>query len=102
MVDGMGLQIDNGVLIEFVEPGSPAERAGVRGGGREMNVAGRQMWAGGDILIGIDGVALYRFDDLINYLDGETRIGEQVRLTLLRDGQRVDMTVVIEQRPDGR
>jgi len=102
VVDAMNLQITSGVLIEVVEPGSPAEKAGVRGGQRDVDVVGRQMIAGGDILVGIDGITVYRFDDLINYLDSETRIGDQVTLTLVRDGQQVDVNVILEERPDGR
>jgi 2-alkenal reductase len=102
VVDAMNLPVSSGVLIEVIEPGSPAEKAGVRGGVDDVDVAGRQMKGGGDVLVGINGVQIHRFDDLINYLDSETKVGDKVTLTLVRDGQPIQMDVILDERPAGR
>ncbi len=101
MVEAMNLGATTGVLLEVVEPGGPADKAGLRGGVREVSVAGRQMMAGGDIVISVDGVLVNRFDDLINYLDSETSVGDVVRLAVLRDGQQMVIEVALEERPEG-
>lgn len=102
IVEAMNLSVPLGVLIELVEPGSPAERGGVRGGSRNMDVAGRQMRGGGDILISVDAVTVRRFDDLINYVESEKNVGDTVTLTLLRDGEPLQLDVLLDERPAGR
>jgi len=102
MVETLDLPVENGVLIFTVEPGSPAETAGLRGGSREVVVSGRPMLAGGDILVTIGDQAVNRFDDLINYLSGSTSVGDTVLLILVRDGERLQIDVVLEERPSDR
>ena len=102
MVEAMDLPTELGVLIGSIESGSPAEKAGLRGGVREVNVAGQLMPAGGDIVLAINGMPVNRFDDLINYLASQTSVGDVVTLTVLREGQRTNVGVKLEERPEGR
>ena len=102
MVEAMNLPTELGVLIGTVEPGSPAEAAGLKGGTEEVNVVGRPMLAGGDIVLAINGLAVNRFDDLINYLASKTRVGDVVTITVLRQGHQSDISVKLEERPEGR
>ncbi len=101
MVEAAGLPVEIGVLIFTVEPGSPAEGAGLRGGSREVVVSGIPMLTGGDILVAIDGVAVKRFDDMVNYLASNTSVGDEVLLTLIRDGQEIEVPVRLQERPGG-
>jgi len=102
LVEAMDLPTELGVLIGTVEPDSPAEKAGLKGGMREVSVAGQSMLAGGDIVLAINGVTVNRFDDLINYLASQTAVGDVVTLTVLREGKRTDVSVQLEERPEGR
>jgi 2-alkenal reductase len=102
MVDELDLPVETGVLIFTVEPGSPAEAAGLQGGSREVIISGRPVVAGGDILVAIGDRAVNRFDDLINYLSGNTSVGDTVTLTVIRGGERVQFDVVLEERPGNR
>ncbi len=102
VVEAMDLPTELGVLIGSVETGSPAEKAGLKGGVEEVNVAGQPMLAGGDIVLAINGVTVNRFDDLINYLASQTRVGDVVTLTVLREGQQTDVSIKLEERPEGR
>ena len=99
MVDAMRLPVTNGVLIFSVEPDSPAEEAGLRGGDQEIMVSGIPMRAGGDIVIAIEGGEITRFDDLINYLASHTSVGDVITLTVIRDGRELDIRVTLAERP---
>jgi S1-C subfamily serine protease len=99
LVDAAKLPVDTGVLVFGVEPGSPAEKAGVRGGDQPIMVSGVQMAIGGDIIIAIDGVTVKRFDDVVNYLASQTKVGDTVTLTIIRDGKQMTVDVTLEERP---
>jgi S1-C subfamily serine protease len=102
MVEAADLPVETGVLIFEVEAGSPAEKAGIRGGSQQVQISGVPMMIGGDIVVAIDGVAVKRFDDVVNYLAGNTSVGDEVTLTVVRDGREVEVTMVLEERPADR
>jgi 2-alkenal reductase len=102
MVEEMDLPVETGVLVFEVEPGGPAAKAGLRGGGREIMVSGRPMLAGGDIVIAVDRETVRRFDDLINYLATRTSVGDVLTLTLVREGAEIRVDVTLDERPDNR
>lgn len=99
LADELDLPVDRGVLISEVQPDTAAERAGLRGGDREVEVMGSTILAGGDIIIAIDGYDLQTFDDLIAYLVGKTAVGQEVTLTIVRDGREMDIDVILGERP---
>jgi len=99
LAEPLDLPIDRGVLIAEVTPGTAAERAGLRGGDRDVEVMEATVRAGGDIIIAIDGYDLYIFDDLIAYLVRETDVGQEVVLTVLRDGEELEIPVTLGKRP---
>jgi 2-alkenal reductase len=102
LVEAARLPVEIGVLIFTVEPGSPAESAGLRGGSQQVTVAGIPMLSGGDILIAINGAAIKRFDDMVNYLASRTSVGDEVMLTVVRDGQELEVPVTLQERPGGQ
>ncbi len=99
LIDAADLPVETGVLISTVEPGSPADKAGLRGSGRQVSVSGVPMLTGGDIVIAIDRVEVKQFDDVVNYLASHTSVGDLVTLTLVRDGTEVEIGVTLEERP---
>jgi S1-C subfamily serine protease len=92
MVEAANLPAETCVLISIVEPNSPADKAGLRGGDQQVVVSGLPMLAGGDIVIAIDEVQVKRFDDVVNYLASYTSVG---------DGQETEIGVTLEERPGG-
>jgi serine protease Do len=72
----------NGVLVQQVTPGGPAEKAGLKAG---------------DIVTAIDGRAIKDGDDLVNEI-ASRRPGSTARLGYLRDGKEQDTTVTIGDR----
>ncbi len=71
-----------GIVIQSVEPGSPADKAGVHAGDVVTMVNGRPVKTGGDL---VDPIA-------------RTPIGEKVHVTYLRDRQQHETTVTVEDR----
>jgi 2-alkenal reductase len=102
MVEAADLPVETGVLISTVEPGSPAEKAGLRGGSRQLQVSGMALLAGGDIIIAIDEAAVKQFDDVVNYLASYTRVGDSVTLTVVRENEQITVSVLLEERPGNR
>src|SRR3954471_8880610 len=77
-----GLAQESAVMIATVEPGSPAERAGL---------------VSGDIILALDGIAVTGADDLIRLLAGE-KIGRPVEIETLHNGNRRTLSLVPDER----
>lgn len=86
-----------GAYITEVVPNGPADVAGLRHGNNETAVPG--LYAGGDLLIAIDGQIIRQFDDLLSYLFKYTEVGQEVVLTVIRDNEEVDIPLTIGARP---
>lgn len=95
----LNLPVEQGVLIAEVQPNTAAAEAGLEGGDREVEVMGQPVVAGGDIITAIDGERLRTFDDLVAYLVSDAEVGQDVTLTLIRDGQQMEVSVTLGERP---
>jgi 2-alkenal reductase len=95
----LGLPVEKGILISNVEKNGPAEKVGIRGGDRQIEIDGVTVLAGGDILTSIEGVSVKKFDDLINYLARASKVGDVVDLALIRNGREEHVQVRLEERP---
>jgi S1-C subfamily serine protease len=95
----LSLPVQDGLLVQSVEPNSGASKAGLRGGSGQREAGSRQVAAGGDIILAIDGRKLRRPEDFIAYLELNKKAGENTTLTILRDGQQRDVTVMLGERP---
>ncbi|MCO6451004.1 MAG: trypsin-like peptidase domain-containing protein [Caldilineales bacterium] len=96
----LGLDVDHGVLVAEAIPGSPAAKAGLRGGDENITLEGAQFVVGGDIITAIDGHPVKVFEDLLAYLGRYTDPGSEITLTVVRNGETLDLVVVLEPRPD--
>jgi S1-C subfamily serine protease len=94
----LGLPVTYGVLISEVTPGTAAARAGLQGGDREVEVMGVITRAGGDIIIAIDGYHITDYSDFIAYLVRETQVGQTIVLTVVRDGEELEIPVTLGER----
>ncbi len=93
------LPVKQGVLIASVIDGGPAERAGLRGGDRQVTVRGIPVRAGGDIIIAIDGDAIHSFDEMIAYLAAKKLVGQIVTVTIMRGSDTLEVPVTLDERP---
>jgi 2-alkenal reductase len=57
------------------------------------------MFAGGDLIIGVDGREMLQFSDMLSYMMLNKKPGDEITLTVLRDGEEMDFTVVLGERP---
>jgi serine protease Do len=76
------LGAQNGVVIESVEPGSPAEKAGLKGG---------------DVITSVNGQPVKTGNDLVNPI-AQAPIGSKVKINYVRDRQAREATAVVEDR----
>ncbi len=89
-----------GAYVDEVVPGGPADKGGVKGGSQVVDVDGVQLHKGGDIIIAIDGEPVRSFNDLVSYLVTKAAPGQEVTLTVLRDGKKMDLKVTLGARPE--
>lgn len=99
LAQALNLPVTAGVLIDTVTPGSPADRAGLRGGTRSVIVRGREVCAGGDIIVAIDGHYIRTMDDMVAYLVVNARPGDTVNLLVVRGTETFEVPVELEARP---
>jgi len=92
------LPLAPGYLVEIVHDGSPADRAGVRGGNLSVVVQGEEYLVGGDILTAIEGTSVRTHQDYLAKVK-TLRPGQRARLTILRDGQRRELSLTVAERP---
>ncbi|MBN2148201.1 MAG: trypsin-like peptidase domain-containing protein [Anaerolineales bacterium] len=100
LVQAMNLPLERGAyLIQIVEDG-PAEKAGLQGATENVTINGRSISIGGDVITAIDGQPVNTFDDLLIYIALQTIPGQEVTLTILRDGNYQDITLNLQPRPE--
>ncbi len=92
LAEALHLSVEKGILVERVNPGGPAAQAGIRGGTKSVLAGLQELRIGGDILIAVNGKPITSQMDL-NLLLNRARPGETVTLTIIRDGQKMDVPV---------
>ncbi len=88
----------DGFLVEAVEPGSPADRAGVQGGSFELTLQGQPVLLGGDIITEVNGTRIDSAERLRQAL-GDWTVGARLRLTLVRDQKARKVELTVTERP---
>ena len=99
LIRAMGLPTNyKGVLVASVQPDSPANMAGLRGlpQGDSGNAPPSQL---GDIITVVDGHAVRQIDDIINYIESQKNVGDNIKFTVNRNGQIMDLTATLQARP---
>nr|HMQ54991.1 trypsin-like peptidase domain-containing protein [Anaerolineae bacterium] len=89
----------HGALVIDVTPGSPAAQAGLHGSDRQVKIEDRDVRGGGDVITAFNGQPVTGFDDLVSELAGATKVGQTVKLTILRDGKEQTLDVTLAARP---
>jgi 2-alkenal reductase len=95
----LGYRVRRGALVARVLSGGPAARAGLRGGNRRVEVDGRLLTRGGDVIVAIGGRPVRSKDDVARLLIGRYEPGDRVSFTILRDNRRMSVRVRLAERP---
>lgn len=99
-IEAMNLPVDKGAYLWQIIDGGPADKSGLVGASRTVEYEGRAVDVGGDVVTAIDGQPVESFDDLLIYVSLNGAPGQEVTLTILRDGEYRDVKVVLEARPE--
>jgi S1-C subfamily serine protease len=100
LIRAIGLPTNyRGVIVGSVQPGSPAEKAGLKGLTQDNGNGGGGSAHTGDIITAVDGRTVRQIDDIINYIESQKNIGDNIKLTINRDGQTMDLTATLQARP---
>ncbi|OLV17597.1 S1C family serine protease [Deinococcus marmoris] len=86
---------DTGLVVGQVQPGTPAAAAGLKGGTRTQEFRGGVISLGGDVIVAADGQPVDALEDLQAALINKKQ-GDTVDLTVLRGGQKQDVTVTLD------
>jgi serine protease Do len=99
----LGLEEARGVLVVDITPGSPADKSGIRGGDMPVtNITGiEELRLGGDIIMNVDDQRVNKTDDLLSYIETNKQVGDTVTMTILRDGELIEIDLVLGSRPAG-
>jgi S1-C subfamily serine protease len=103
-VDGslssLDLPAKNGALVQTVQSGSPADKAGIRGGDISATLgSGEEILLGGDLIQGVDGKPVRAADDLSRIIASK-KPGDEVRIQLVRSTGKRTVTVKLGTRPN--
>lgn len=87
-----------GVLIEQIQSGSPADQAGLQGSFKPVTINGQSIMTGGDVIIAFDGQTVSQLNDLQSMLQS-AQPGQDATLTILRDGSQMEIQVTLGTAP---
>ncbi len=91
----LGLNMDHGLLVLQVRPGSPAARAGLRAGTQPGYIGMTRVNFGGDVIVAVNGRAVQDQGQLSNILLLQ-KPGTTVKLTVERNGRSIELPVEVE------
>ena len=96
LAEDLNLASDKGALVVEVTKGSPAEKAGMRGGRTET---AQGVAAGGDLIVAVDGKSVRDSSEVANAIS-QKRPGDKVEITYYRGDSKKTVTVELAKRPN--
>jgi S1-C subfamily serine protease len=99
LADRLGLNEPRGFLVMDVVAGSPAEKAGILKGTEDTVIDGIPIKLGGDVIIAVDNNTVRKIDDLLAYVEMEKSVGDDLELTILREGKTMEVIATLAARP---
>ena len=89
-----------GFLVITVVDGSPADKAGLKGMSGTQIIDGKEYPADGDIIISVDDKEVRKISDILVHLQREKSVGDTMHLGILRDGEFMNISLELVERPD--
>jgi S1-C subfamily serine protease len=98
LVSYANLPVSDGVLVSEVSPGSPAAKAGLRGGTEAVRYGRSVFYLGGDIIVEVDRMPVSSLYDLLGALE-DNKPGESVEVKIIRNRKPMTLAVRLSERP---
>jgi S1-C subfamily serine protease len=95
LAEDLNLGSDKGALVVDVTPGSPADKAGLRGGRTDT---AQGVPAGGDLIVAVDGKSVSDSSDVASAIS-QKRPGDKSEITYYRGDSKKTVTVELAKRP---
>ena len=99
LAQAIGANVTYGWLITQVTNGGAADLAGLQGGNKQVRIDNEWMIIGGDVIIAVDGTRIVNGDTFMSYLEEHTTPNQTITVTILRNNQTQDISLVMKQRP---
>jgi S1-C subfamily serine protease len=100
LIDKFRLDVEKGAWVQEVNPGGPAEDAGIQGGGAPVEFQAQSFRPGGDVITKVQDRPVEDSSDLANVIS-EFKPGQEVTLEVHRDGDTRQIKVRLAERPLG-
>ncbi len=100
-LESLNLAAKSGVLVQTVQSGSPAAKAGIKGGETTAQIAGNVIKLGGDVIVKADGKDVASMDQLVEIINAG-KPGDTISLEIKRDGKDKTVDVKLAQRPNAQ
>ena len=98
LLSSFGHPATEGLLIETVEPGSPAEKIGLRGGVIPVRFGFRLVLMGGDIITKVNNTPLTDIDTVVDVVRS-FKVGDKISIEYFREGRKLTAEVTLPERP---
>jgi S1-C subfamily serine protease len=98
LAKALNLPVDEGVLVQNVVKGGPADKAGLEGGHTTATINGAEVRLGGDIITEIDGSKIANMEQLVEKIQ-DKKPGDKMELNIFSDGQEKSVTVTLGTQP---
>jgi len=93
-----GYAVRHGALVDSINPGSPAAKAGLVAGTRDALVDGLDVRVGGDAIVAINGLPVENGEDVVRIVAERLVPGETARFSVVRGRQRRVVAVTMAAR----
>lgn len=98
VINLFALPLAEGILVEDVDEGSPAEKAGLRAGMLDVTIERESVVLGGDIIKTIDGADVTTPEQFVKVMKA-LRVGQTTELHILRDGESKTIMLITQELP---
>ena len=84
-----------GIYVDTITKNGPADRAGIHGSNTDQYSKKHV----GDIIVAVDKHPVKKIDDMISYIDQRKSVGDNLTLTVYRNGHTLDLKPILTARP---
>jgi S1-C subfamily serine protease len=98
LAKALNLPVNEGVIVQTVVKGSPADKAGLEAGHTSATINGQEVRLGGDIITEANGKKVKNMEQLVEAIQ-DSKPGDELELKLLRDGQEKTANVTLGTQP---